>query len=102
MGRVRATDPVTSLKAAKTANVTELEAEFIAALKHTGHPMTTTEIARHWNRPRDSFSPRPRGERGLLAKRLIIPAGKRLCLNGQGKPRLMLAFALPSAPANDS
>ena len=89
---VRDSDPVTSHMAAARVNVSALEGEFIAALKHHGHPLTTTEIARYWNRPRDSFSPRPPA---LLRKHLIVRAGKRICTNAEGTPRLMIAFALP-------
>lgn len=97
-GRARGTDPGTSHDAAAHVNVSKLEAEFIAALKRTGHPMTTTEIARFWERPRDSYSPRAIP---LLEKRLIIKAGKRICLNGSGRPRMMLAYALPPGQQGD-
>ena len=97
-GRARNTDPGTSHHAAAHVDTSKLEAEFIAALKHFGHPLTTTEIARYWDRPRDSFSPRAIP---LLEKRMIVRAGKRMCLNGKGVPRMMLAYALPPGQQGD-
>lgn len=93
VGGVRRTDPVTSHVAAVTVNVSELEQEFITALRRTGHPLTTTEIAKFWGRDRDSFSPRPKN--GMLDEGMIVEAGKRQCLNKYGKMRWMIAFALP-------
>jgi hypothetical protein len=92
IGGVRGNDPLTSHIAAVTVNVTELQQEFMTALKRTGHPLTTTEIANFWNRDRDSFSPRPKG--GMLDRHMIVEAGKRQCLNKNGKLRWMIAYAL--------
>lgn len=97
-GRARRGDPSTSHSAAAHVDTSKLEAEFIAALKRTGHPMTTTEIARFWERPRDSFSPRARP---LLDKGLIVLAGKRLCKNAQGNLRMMLAYRLAPGQHGD-
>lgn len=91
-GRARSTDPGTSHSAAAHVNTADLEAKFIAALRRIGHPLTTTEIAVVCGYPRDSFSPRAIP---LLEKRLIVKAAKRLCQNGKGNWRMMLAYGLP-------
>ena len=91
-GRARNTDPSTSHLAAAHVNTVDLEAKFIATLRRIGHPLTTTEIAVVCGYPRDSFSPRAIP---LLEKRLIVKAAKRLCQNGKGNWRMMLAYGLP-------
>jgi hypothetical protein len=91
-GGARSTDPRTSHIAAAHVDVSALRAMYIAALKRTGHPLTTTEIGEIWGRSRDSFSPR---STALLEDGLIMWAGDRRCKNFQGNWMLMQAYGLP-------
>jgi DNA-binding MarR family transcriptional regulator len=56
-GRARTTDPATSHQAAANAPTLKLAARYVMALYRLG-ALSTTEIARQWDMPRDSFSPR--------------------------------------------
>ena len=80
-GRARSTDPSTSHDAAANAPVLALEARYTMALYRLG-PSSTTEIARHWDMPRDSFSPRTPA---LTQKGVITCLGKRLSRNPSGR-----------------
>jgi hypothetical protein len=90
-GGVRSSDPITSHEAAESVPVNKLELLFLQALTPYPTTLTTTEIANYHGMDRDSFSPRPPK---LLAKKLIEPAGYRLCANSAGKMRKMIAFRL--------
>jgi DNA-binding MarR family transcriptional regulator len=80
-GHTRDTDPETSHIAAARAPTLALFSKYLMALYLRG-PLTTTEIANHWNLPRDSFSPRTPD---LLAKGYIWRMGRRDCTNPSGR-----------------
>jgi DNA-binding MarR family transcriptional regulator len=80
-GRARDTDPQTSHDAANNVNTLALKSRYLMALYRLG-PSSTTEIAFHWDMPRDSFSPRTPD---LIAKGLIVHLGRRPCANPGGR-----------------
>ena len=96
-GGVRDTDPSTSVEAALAVPVSKLKRMFLEALRaNRPVPMSTTCIANHYGFDRDSFSPRPKGPRGLLAEgKIALWPEKILVTNSAGKTRRMLAYVLP-------
>jgi hypothetical protein len=96
-GAVRDTDPSTSVEAALNVPVSKLNRMFVEALQaNRPRPMSTTCIANYYGYDRDTFSPRPKGPRGLLAKGLIALWPKKILVtNSAGKTRRMIAFCLP-------
>jgi len=89
-GLARNTDPQSSHDAAANAPTLALAARYMAALYKLG-PMSTTEIARYWDMPRDSFSPRTRR---LLDQGLIICLGRRPTPNPSGRVVSMNVYDL--------
>ena len=88
-GRARITDPQTSHDAAHNAPVASLKARYMIALWRMNTPLTTTEIAKFWDLPRDSFSPRTAD---LMAKGMVCCVGRRQCANVSGRMVNMNAY----------
>ena len=80
-GRARSGDPQSSHDAAANAPTLKLQARYLMALHRLG-PLSTTEIVRYWDMPRDSFSPRTPD---LVQKGFIICLGRRPCRNPSGR-----------------
>lgn len=90
-GGVRHTDPQSSHDAAANAPVHSLQARYLIAIWRMRKPLSTTEIGRFWDMPRDSFSPRTPA---LLKKGMVFCIGRRPARNSQGRMISMNAYDL--------